>query len=485
MERLLFEMSKEGKSAYSIPPLDVDDIEVEKVIPKNILRSKKIGLPSLSEVDISRHYTRLSRMNYGVDVGIYPLGSCTMKYNPKLGEDISRMGGFTSLHPFLPERAVQGALAVMYELGEALKKITGMDAITLQPAAGAHGELTGMLIIRAYHNSKGRRPTRVLIPDSAHGTNPASATIAGFKTEQTPSDERGRIDIKALEKQLDEDVAGMMVTNPNTLGLFENDMPEVARLLHNVDALLYYDGANLNAIMGKTNPGLMGCDIVHLNLHKTFATPHGGGGPGSGPVCVTERLREFLPVPIVERDGDGFRFDYDLKNTIGKVGSFFGNFGVFLKALAYILSMGDEGIKRVSEDAVLNANYLRKRLTGVYDIPYNYVCMHEFVASGRNLEKYGVRTVDVAKRLIDYGMHPPTVYFPLIVDEALMIEPTETEGLDSLEAFADALIKIAEEAKENPDILHNAPINAPVGRLDETKAAKELDVVYTEDVGCD
>jgi len=414
MERLLFEMSKEGKSAYSIPPLDVDDIEVEKVIPKNILRSKKIGLPSLSEVDISRHYTRLSRMNYGVDVGIYPLGSCTMKYNPKLGEDISRMGGFTSLHPFLPERAVQGALAVMYELGEALKKITGMDAITLQPAAGAHGELTGMLIIRAYHNSKGRRPT-----------------------------------------------------------------------LHNVDALLYYDGANLNAIMGKTNPGLMGCDIVHLNLHKTFATPHGGGGPGSGPVCVTERLREFLPVPIVERDGDGFRFDYDLKNTIGKVGSFFGNFGVFLKALAYILSMGDEGIKRVSEDAVLNANYLRKRLTGVYDIPYNYVCMHEFVASGRNLEKYGVRTVDVAKRLIDYGMHPPTVYFPLIVDEALMIEPTETEGLDSLEAFADALIKIAEEAKENPDILHNAPINAPVGRLDETKAAKELDVVYTEDVGCD
>jgi len=481
-EKLIFEISKVGRSAYNLPEIDVQVEKTEKFLPENLIRKDEIGLPSLSEIDISRHYTRLSRMNYAVDLGIYPLGSCTMKYNPKLGEDIARMNGFASLHPHLPEDSIQGALCVMYELGEKLKKITGMDEISLQPAAGAHGELTGMLIIRAYHKSKGRYPKKVLIPDSAHGTNPASATIAGFEIEETPSDDRGRIDIKEIEKRIDENVAGVMVTNPNTLGLFEEDMPKIAELLHRVDALLYYDGANFNAIMGRVNPSQMGCDIVHLNLHKTFATPHGGGGPGAGPVCVKKHLREFLPIPIIGYDGGKYRFIYDLKNTIGRVLPFFGNFGVLLRALAYILSMGDEGLSKASEDAVLNANYIRSALTGIYDIPYNFVCMHEFVASSRNLtKKYGIKTIDVAKRLIDYGMHPPTIYFPLIVEEALMIEPTETEGLDSLDEFIEALIKIAKEAEENPDLLHKSPTTTPVGRLDEIKPAKELDVVYRED----
>ncbi|MGQ9705462.1 MAG: aminomethyl-transferring glycine dehydrogenase subunit GcvPB [bacterium] len=482
-EKLIFEISKKGRSAYNLPEIDVPFEETEKILPENLIRKGNIGLPFLSEIDISRHYTRLSRMNYAVDLGIYPLGSCTMKYNPKLGEDIARMNGFINLHPYLPEDAIQGALCLMYELGEKLKRITGMDEISLQPSAGAHGELTGMLIIKAYHKSKGRHPNKVLIPDSAHGTNPASATIVGFEIEETPSDNRGRIDIKEIEKRIDEDVAGVMVTNPNTLGLFEEDMPEIAELLHKVDGLLYYDGANFNAIMGKVNPSQMGCDIVHLNLHKTFATPHGGGGPGSGPICVKKHLRDFLPVPVIDFDGNRYRFNYELKNTIGRVGPFFGNFGVLLKALAYILSMGDEGLSRASEDAVLNANYIRSALNGIYDIPYNYICMHEFVASSRNLtKKYGIKTIDVAKRLIDYGMHPPTIYFPLIVEEALMIEPTETEGLETLDAFILALKSIAKEAEENPDLLHNSPTTTPVGRLDEVRAAKELDIVYKGDI---
>lgn len=480
MEELIFEKSKEGRRGYILPELDVPGIDIERLIPSRY-RREELNLPELSEVDVVRHFTRLSRMNFAIDIGFYPLGSCTMKYNPKVSEDLSRLPGFIDQHPYLPDNVCQGSLKLMYELGETLKTIFGMDGITLQPAAGAHGELVGMLITRAYHKDKGRNPSTILIPDSAHGTNPASAVLSGFETVEIPSDEKGRINISELKDQIDEDVAGMMVTNPNTLGLYEYDMPEVAEMLHSVDALLYYDGANANAIMGRITPKEMGCDIVHLNLHKTFSTPHGGGGPGSGPVLVVERLSDYLPVPTVEMIEGNYYFDYERPKSIGKVQGYYGNFGVLIKALVYILMMGESGLRKVTDDAVLNANYLRERLSEYIEIPYNFLCMHEFVASGVELKKtHKVKTLDIAKRLIDYGFHPPTIYFPLIVSEALMIEPTETESKDTLDAFVEAIKNIIREAEEKPELLKNAPATAPVGRLDEVKAIKELDLVYDE-----
>lgn len=411
-------------------------------------------------------------MNYGVDTGFYPLGSCTMKYNPKLHEELACLPGFAELHPLLPEEATQGMLAVLWRLGELLKGIAGMPGITLQPAAGAHGELTGMLLIRRYFEDKGEleRRTKILLPDSAHGTNPASAAMMGFQVVSVPSNERGTVDLAALEERLGEDVAGIMLTVPNTLGIFERDILRITAMVHEVGGLCYFDGANLNAFLGRARPGDMGADIFHFNLHKTFSTPHGSGGPGAGPLAVSEPLLPYLPVPQIVKEGDRFMLSYEVPKTIGRVHPFFGNVLVMVKALAYILTLGDEGLREVSAGAVLAANYLRVRLRDIYAVPYDGLCKHEFVASTKNL---GAKARDVAKRLIDYGFHPPTVYFPLIVEEALMIEPTETETLETLDAFIDAMHRIAEEAQKQPELLAEAPHNAPVRRLDEVKAARE------------
>ena len=411
-------------------------------------------------------------MNYGVDTGFYPLGSCTMKYNPKLHEELACLPGFAELHPLLPEEATQGMLAVLWRLGELLKGIAGMPGITLQPAAGAHGELTGMLLIRRYFEDKGEleRRTKILLPDSAHGTNPASAAMMGFQVVSVPSNEQGTVDLAALEERLGEDVAGIMLTVPNTLGIFERDILRITAMVHEVGGLCYFDGANLNAFLGRARPGDMGADIFHFNLHKTFSTPHGSGGPGAGPLAVSEPLLPYLPVPQIVKEGDRFMLSYEVPKTIGRVHPFFGNVLVMVKALAYILTLGDEGLREVSAGAVLAANYLRVRLRDIYAVPYDGLCKHEFVASTKNL---GAKARDVAKRLIDYGFHPPTVYFPLIVEEALMIEPTETETLETLDAFIDAMHRIAEEAQKQPELLAEAPHNAPVRRLDEVKAARE------------
>jgi len=411
-------------------------------------------------------------MNYGVDTGFYPLGSCTMKYNPKLHEELACLPGFAELHPLLPEEATQGMLAVLWRLGELLKGIAGMPGITLQPAAGAHGELTGMLLIRRYFEDKGEleRRTKILLPDSAHGTNPASAAMMGFQVVSVPSNEQGTVDLAALEERLGEDVAGIMLTVPNTLGIFERDILRITAMVHEVGGLCYFDGANLNAFLGRARPGDMGADIFHFNLHKTFSTPHGSGGPGAGPLAVSEPLLPYLPVPQIVKEGDRFMLSYEVPKTIGRVHPFFGNVLVMVKALAYILTLGDEGLQEVSAGAVLAANYLRVRLRDIYAVPYDGLCKHEFVASTKNL---GAKARDVAKRLIDYGFHPPTVYFPLIVEEALMIEPTETETLETLDAFIDAMHRIAEEAQKQPELLAEAPHNAPVRRLDEVKAARE------------
>lgn len=472
-DKLIFEVSKPGHTAYSLPPLDVDDFELEESIPDELLRHTELSFPEVSEVELVRHYTNLSYKNYSVDKGFYPLGSCTMKYNPKVNEDIANFEAFTDIHPLQSESTVQGALKLMYNLQEMLKEITGMDGMTLQPAAGAHGELTGMMIIKSYFENIGEyKRKKILVPDSAHGTNPASAATAGFEVVEVKSGSDGLIDIDSLKAMLNDDVAGLMLTNPNTLGLFEKNIIEIAKLVHDAGGLLYYDGANMNANMGITRPGDMGFDVVHINLHKTFATPHGGGGPGSGPVGVKGNLVDFLPVPVVEKNNDTYYLNYDLPHTIGKVRSFYGNFNVLVKAYAYILTMGSEGLKLASEIAVLNANYLKEKLKGYYDLPYDTICKHEFVLSGLKNKETGITTLDVAKRLIDYGFHPPTIYFPLIVDSALMIEPTETESKETLDEFIDAMKSIAKEAEENPEILKTAPHNTPVRRLDEVKAAR-------------
>lgn len=472
--KLIFELSLEGKKGYSLPQLDVEDREIQELIPSKLLRDRDANLPEVSEPEVVRHYTSLSRLNHGVDVGFYPLGSCTMKYNPKINEDVSRLEGFSKVHPYQPEDTIQGCLRLLYELNKMLCEITGMDAVTLQPAAGSHGELTGMMIIKAYHKNRGDEARdKILIPDSAHGTNPSSAAMAGFQVVEIPSNDRGSVDVEALKEMVGPDTAGLMLTNPNTLGLFEEDIIEIAQIVHDAGGLLYYDGANANAIMGITRPGDMGFDVVHLNLHKTFSTPHGGGGPGAGPVGVVKELVPYLPSPLIQFDGQKYYLDYDSPLSIGRIKSFFGNFGVALKAYAYILTMGPEGLREVAETAVLNANYVMEKLKAYYDMSYDRICMHEFVLSAQRQKKNDVSAMDISKRLIDFGFHPPTTYFPLIVKEALMIEPTETESRETLDAFIEAMIQIAKEAKEQPEKVQSAPHKAPIGRLDETKAARK------------
>ncbi len=446
-------------------------------IEAKLLRDEQPELPQVSELEVLRHYKELSDMNFCIEKGFYPLGSCTMKYNPKVNELLANLEGFTNLHPAASDEDAQGALELMYKLQEALKSITGMSAVTLQPAAGAHGELTGMMVIKKYFEVRGEKRKKVIIPDSAHGTNPASAHLCGFDVVPVASDSKGQVDINALKALLDKDVAAIMMTNPNTLGIFEENVLEISKLMHDNGSLLYYDGANFNAIMGYTNPKLMGFDVVHLNLHKTFATPHGGGGPGAGPVAVTEDLKDFLPVPVIEYDGKQYYRNYNIKHSIGQVKGFFGNFGVLVRAYAYILMMG-KNLKQASENAVLNANYLKEKLKDVYLLPYDEPCMHEFVLSGDRQKTNGVSTLNIAKSLMDENTHPPTVYFPLIVHEALMIEPTESENKSRLDDFVRVMRKIADEAKSNPDKLISAPHSTPVKRIDETKAARYPDLRY-------
>ncbi len=477
---LIFDKSKDGKEGFRLSSPKVPKVDLSETLGDDILRVD-VDLPEVSELDVIRHYTQLSQMNFGVDNGFYPLGSCTMKYNPKINEEIAAMSGFTQLHPYVPEELSQGTLEFMYHSQNLLAKITGMDYFTLQPAAGAHGELTGILIIKKYLEQKGERRTKIIVPDSAHGTNPATASQAGFDVIKVKSDDEGLVDMEDLKTLVNEDVAAFMMTNPNTLGLFEKNIYEISRILHDKGALLYYDGANLNAVMGITRPGDMGFDVVHLNLHKTFSTPHGGGGPGSGAVGVKDFLRDFLPKPLTVKKDGVFHLDYDIPHSIGKVHGFYGNLGVVLKAYAYIKSLGAKGLKEASELATLNANYLLKKIEDIFDVPKDHFIKHEFVVSCTNWkDKFGVRALDVAKRLLDYGFHPPTIYFPLIVDEALMIEPTETEGKETLDGFAQALRDIYEEAKTNPKLLTSAPHDTPVGRVDEVKAARELKLIYQE-----
>ncbi|WP_434305042.1 aminomethyl-transferring glycine dehydrogenase subunit GcvPB [Clostridium botulinum] len=473
-DKVIFELSSEGRKGYRLPNLDVPEVELSKLLPKNLLREDDLELPEVSEVDVVRHYTALSNKNYTVDNGFYPLGSCTMKYNPKINEDIATLSGFSKIHPLQDENISQGALELMYDLKGKLCEITGLDDFTLQPAAGAHGEYTGLLVIKAYHEKRGdTKRTKIIVPDSAHGTNPASASVAGFDIVEIKSGEDGRVSIEELKKVLNDEIAGLMLTNPSTLGLFEKDIKLISELVHEAGGLLYYDGANLNAIMGIARPGDMGFDVCHLNMHKTFSTPHGGGGPGSGPVGVKKHLAKFLPVPTVEKENDKFILDYNREDSLGKIRSLYGNFGVMVKAYTYILTMGKEGLKAASQNAVLNANYIKESLRDYYNIGKDDICKHEVILSTLKENPHHIATLDIAKRLIDYGVHPPTVYFPLIIEEALMIEPTESESKETVDEFIDAMKKIAVEAKENPELLHEAPVKAPVRRLDQVKAARK------------
>jgi len=475
-EPLIYDLSVSGRPGVPLPASDVP----AAALPKGLVR-QDLPLPELSEIDVVRHFVRLSHLNHSIDTGFYPLGSCTMKYNPKVNEDACRLPGFAFAHPLQDPEAAQGNLAVMYSLQEWLKEIGGFAGISLQPAAGAHGELTGILIIRAYHRSRNDlRRTKILIPNSAHGTNPASTAMAGFTAVELPSDERGNVDLNALRAACDDTVAGLMLTNPNTLGLFEEHVEQVVNQIHACGGLVYGDGANMNALLGIVRPGDLGIDVLHYNLHKTFSTPHGGGGPGSGPVGVCEQLVDFLPGPIVDVIEAGDEEEAPLfglvmpAKSIGRVKSFHGHFGVLVRAYAYIRMQGKQGMRAIADHAVLNANYLRTKLRDAYHVPYDRICMHEFVAEGRWADAPDIRALDVAKRLMDFGFHPPTNYFPLIVHEALMIEPTETESVQVLDAFAEAMLKIAAEARSNPEALHGAPHVTPVGRLDEVKAAKDL-----------
>ena len=478
-EHLIFELSKPGRKAYNLPELDVEEKDLESFIPKEFLSDEELNFPELFEFDIVRHYTNLSNKNFGLDTGFYPLGSCTMKYNPKINEDMARLDGFANLHPYQREDCVQGALQLMYELDESLAEIVGMDKMSLQPAAGAHGELTGIMVIKAYHehNGEGHR-NKIIVPDSAHGTNPATAIMAGYKTIEIKSTKNGLVDVEALRAVVGDDTAGLMLTNPNTLGLFEKDIKEIAKIVHDAGGQLYYDGANANAILGQARPADMGFDVVHYNIHKTFSTPHGGGGPGSGTIGVKEHLRPFLPVPLVEKDGDRYYLDYDLPHSIGKVKDFFGHFGILVRAYTYILTMGSDGLKRASSVAVLNANYMAQKLKENFNLPIDTIYKHEFVLGGLKDSLSEVTTLDIAKRLLDLGYHPPTVYFPLIIQEALMVEPTETESKETLDEFIEAMNQIAREAKENPEMLKEAPHRTAVSRPDETLAARNPILVH-------
>lgn len=478
-EPLIFELGRQGRRGYSLPRWDVKEAEPTDLIPSTLLREEWEGFPELSEVDVVRHFTRLSQWNYGVDSGFYPLGSCTMKYSPKVNEEVARWSGFAGVHPYQPEDLSQGILRLMYELEGFLAEITGMDHVSLQPAAGAHGELAGMMMIRAYLQARGERRKKVLVPDTAHGTNCSTSSIASYQMVEIKSNEKGVVGPEAVASEMDEEVAAIMVTNPNTLGLFEEHLKEIAEIVHRKGGFVYCDGANLNALMGIVKLGDLGVDVVHLNLHKTFSTPHGGGGPGAGPVAVKKGLAPYLPIPVVEKVGETYRLNEDRPQSIGKMKAFYGNFGVLLKAYAYILSMGSEGLRRVSEMAVLNANYLMKRLKGHYFLPYDRPCMHECVFTDRFQERFDVSTLDIAKRLIDYGFHPPTIYFPLVVKGAMMMEPTETESKQGLDRFIETMIEIAREAEENPELLRQAPQKVKVRRLDEVLAARKPKLKWT------
>ncbi|MFC7320858.1 aminomethyl-transferring glycine dehydrogenase subunit GcvPB [Halobacillus campisalis] len=479
---LIFELSQESRTGYSLPEFDVPETNIDEQLGDAFVRKSEPDLPEVSELQIMRHYTALSTRNHGVDSGFYPLGSCTMKYNPKMNEDVARLTGFSHIHPLQPEGTVQGALSLMFDLQETLAEITGMDTVTLQPAAGAHGEWTGLMMIRAFHEGNGDfNRTKVIVPDSAHGTNPASATVAGFEAVTVKSDDRGLVDLEDLKRVVDEQTAALMLTNPNTLGLFEENIEEMASIIHEAGGKLYYDGANLNAILGYARPGDMGFDVVHLNLHKTFTGPHGGGGPGSGPVGVTAEFEPFLPKPILIKRNEEFVFDYDRPKSIGRVKPYYGNFGINVRAYTYIRTMGAEGLKKVSEYAVLNANYMMRRLQQEYDLPFEQHCKHEFVLSGKRQKKLGVRTLDIAKRLLDFGYHPPTIYFPINVEEAIMAEPTETESKETLDAFVDAMLQISQEAKDDPEKVQEAPHTTIVSRMDETKAARKPVLRYLKE----
>lgn len=523
-EPLIFEKSSPGRRCFVLPACDVPEKPITNFLPQNVLRKQEPKLPEVSEIDVVRHFTRLSQMNFCVDTNFYPLGSCTMKYNPKINEDVSRLEGFTKLHPYQLIEQCQGILKLLYEFEQILINISGMSAFTLQPAAGAHGELTGMLIIRAYLEKKGETRHKIIIPDSAHGTNPASAALCGYEVESIKSTADGLVDIEKLKASFTRDTAALMITNPNTLGLFEKDIVEICKIAHDAGGLVYCDGANMNALLGIARPGDMGVDILHLNLHKTFSTPHGGGGPGAGPIGVTEALKPFLPIPRIEivdknhstnetvinygptdkdenltlsqgkrkqlsspplmggGEGEGERrvfsdkkyiLNYDYPDSIGRVRAFYGHVGMMIRAYTYLLSLGREGICKVGEHAVLNANYLRHKIKNYYDIPYGKTCMHEFVISAKKQRQKGVSALDIAKKLLDYGFHAPTIYFPLIVEEALMIEPTETESRETLDAFAAAMIRIAEDIEQRPEVVRNTPQTTPISRPDEVKAARE------------
>ena len=469
---LIIERTKSGRKGYSLPKQDVNPYQLAPELRRQI----DAPLPEVSEPQIMRHFVNLSTMNHHVDKNFYPLGSCTMKYNPKINEELVRLSGFTKIHPFCGTAAAQGALQLMYELGAYLKALVNLDAITLQPAAGAQGEFSAISMFKAYYNKKKETRRYILVPDSAHGTNPASVNFSGFRPLTLPSNERGLVDVEKLTELMTPDVAGLMLTNPNTLGLFEKDVTQITETVHNKGGLVYLDGANLNALLGITRPGDMGFDAIHFNLHKTFSTPHGGGGPGSGPVALTKVLAPFLPIPVIAKRDEEYYFDFDLPDSIGKIQTFYGNFLVMVRAYTFFRIVGHEGLKQISKSAILNANYVIQSLKDHYHLPFPGYCMHEGVLSGRKLKEHGLRTLDVAKRLLDYGLHAPTVYFPLIVSEALMIEPTDSESKETLDIFIETMIRILEEAKENPDLLKNAPQSTPVRRLDEVKAIKELNV---------
>ena len=481
MVELLFELNAKDRKGYTLPQLRVTHKEISQLIPKKFIRNQPARLPEVSENEVVRHFIALSRLNHHVDKGFYPLGSCTMKYNPKINENVANSSCLKNLHPMQSTRLTQGALALMYELSEYLREISGMKAISLQPAAGAHGELVGLMLIRAYHEDQGNPRQKILIPDSAHGTNPASVTIAGYSAVQVKSNAKGLVDLEDLRSKLDENTAALMLTNPNTLGIFETQIAQINKMLRQVGALLYMDGANLNALLGIVRPGDIGVDVLHFNLHKTFSTPHGGGGPGSGPVGVSEKLVDFLPVPGLVKAENKYRFDYDYPKSIGRVHSFYGNFAIMIRAYTYIRMLGKKGLKRVSENAIINANYLMKLLENHFQLPFAGPPMHEFVLSGSKQKEQGVSTADMAKRILDFGFHAPTVYFPLIVREAIMIEPTETESKQTLDRFAECMIAIANEVETNPELVKNAPHTTPVSRLDEVRAVRQPDIRYNFD----